>query len=149
MRCSLPFVSVLVFLFFTERQRVVEAGGAVHAITVGRHTQWRVGLVGMAVTRAIGDADARDDGVICTPEVTQLHLDADDAYLIVACDGLWDVMTPTEAVALVRDTVKEPSMCAKRLVTEAITRCSGDNITVAVVFLKANSTCEVVHGRAS
>lgn len=42
------------------------------------------------------------------------------------------------------DTVKEPSMCAKRLGSEALTRLSGDNITVIVAFLKDVSTAEVV-----
>ena len=44
----------------------------------------------------------------------------------------------------VEDTVKEPSMCAKRLGSEAMTRMSGDNITVVVAYLKDVSTAEVV-----
>ena len=37
-----------------------------------------------------------------------------DDFLVVASDGLWDVMSSTAAVGLVHDTVKEPSMCAQR-----------------------------------
>ena len=40
-----------------------------------------------------------------------------------------------EAVALVHDTVKQPAMSAQRLVTEALARGSGDNVTCVVAFL--------------
>jgi hypothetical protein len=40
--------------------------------------------------------------------------------------------------------VKEPSMCAKRLGAEALTRASGDNITVVIAFVKDVSTAELV-----
>jgi serine/threonine protein phosphatase PrpC len=49
-----------------------------------------------------------------------------------------------EAFSLIRDTVKDPGMCAKRLGSEAVTRNSGDNITVVVVFLKRQNTAETV-----
>jgi hypothetical protein len=45
---------------------------------------------------------------------------------------------------MIKDTVKEPSMCAKRLGCEALTRLSGDNVTVLVGFLRGNRTCENV-----
>jgi hypothetical protein len=48
--------------------------------------------------------------------------------------------TPTR----VASQVKEPSMCAKRLGAEALTRASGDNITVVIAFVKDVSTAELV-----
>lgn len=72
------------------------------------------------------------------------ELSAEDDFVIVACDGLWDVVSNEEAVAFVKDTVKEPSMCAKRLVAEAGTRLSGDNVTVVVAFLRPVSTAQTV-----
>jgi hypothetical protein len=45
---------------------------------------------------------------------------------------------------MIKDTVKEPGMCAKRLGSEAMTRMSGDNITVVVAFLKDLATSEKV-----
>ena len=105
---------------------------------------WRVGDVGVAVTRALGDADAKAHGVVSTPETTTIALDHDrDDAIILACDGLWDVVNNHDAVAMIKDTVKEPSMCAKRLGSEALTRLSRDNVTVAVGFMRAR-TCEVV-----
>ena len=49
-------------------------------------------------------------------------------------------------VGLVRDTVKDPSMCAKRLATEALMRGSNDNVTVLVAFLRPVPTLERVYG---
>jgi serine/threonine protein phosphatase PrpC len=61
--------------------------------------------------------------------------------LILASDGLWEVLSQEEAVGLVADTVKDPDMCAKRLATEAMTRGSRDNITVLVAFLQVGARC--------
>ena len=105
---------------------------------------YRVGPAGLAVTRALGDADCSAYGVTAEPEVRRVRLTPRDAYVVVACDGFWDVVSAPEVGAMLRDTVKEPSMCAKRLGSEALTRMSGDNITVIVAFLKDVDTAETV-----
>ena len=124
-----------------ERDRIVSAGGTLRRVG----DAWRVGDAGLAVTRAMGDADCKRDGVTPLPEVTKVDLNASRAeYLVVACDGLWDVVSDEECVKMIKDTVKEPNMCAKRLGSEALTRMSGDNITVVVAFLKDLATSEKV-----
>ncbi|RWW64122.1 hypothetical protein BHE74_00028678 [Ensete ventricosum] len=65
--------------------------------------------------------------------------------LVMASDGLWDVISNEEVVSIIKDTVKEPSMCSKRLATEAAARGSKDNITVIVVFLRPVSTAERIY----
>lgn len=76
--------------------------------------------------RSFGDADLKTCGVISEPDITTTVLEESDPFLILATDGLWDVISSQQAVDLVRDTVKEPTMCAQRLVTEAISRGSGE-----------------------
>ncbi|OUS43127.1 Serine/threonine protein phosphatase [Ostreococcus tauri] len=106
---------------------------------------WRVGEVGVAVTRALGDADAKAHGVVAQPETVVVTLDPElDDALILACDGLWDVVSSEDAIGMIKDTVKEPSMCAKRLGSEALTRLSRDNVTVVVGFIRGARTCENV-----
>lgn len=56
----------------------------------------------------MGDGDAKAEGVMAEPEVEQLCLTAQDTFLILASDGLWDHVRPSEAVGLVHDTVKVP-----------------------------------------
>lgn len=53
-----------------------------------------------------------------------------------------------DAVALVRDTVKHPGMCAQRLAVEALARGGGDNVAVAVIFLPGHGTTGACRGRA-
>lgn len=64
---------------------------------------------------------------------------------MMACDGIWDVIPSAHAAALVQSTVKEPSMCCKRLLAEATTRGSRDNLTCVVAFLRPVSTLEEVY----
>lgn len=64
-------------------------------------------------------------GVIAEPEVSHVAVQSGDAFLVLATDGLWDVLSNEAVIKLVKDTVKEPTMCAQRLITEAITQGSG------------------------
>ena len=128
-----------------ERVRIENSGGLLRRMPNGRGGDtWRVGTSGLAVTRAMGDADCKGDGVTSLPEITKVDLSGGDEYIVVACDGLWDVVSNEECVKMIKDTVKEPGMCAKRLGSEAMTRMSGDNITVVVAFLKDLATSEKV-----
>ncbi|KAK4581171.1 hypothetical protein RGQ29_024734 [Quercus rubra] len=123
-----------------ERERVVSAGGQVK----WQVDTWRVGTAALQVTRSIGDDDLKP-AVTAEPEMTETDLSGEDEFLVMASDGLWDVVSNTDVVNIIRDTVKEPGMCAKRLATEAAERGSKDNITVIVVFLRPVSTAERIY----
>jgi serine/threonine protein phosphatase PrpC len=69
----------------------------------------------------------------------------DGEFLIVACDGLWDVVEDQEAVDLVRNFISDKTSihslksrqdkAARYLIDEALRRGSTDNITVIVYWL--------------
>lgn len=67
-------------------------------------------------------------------------LDGSEDYLILACDGFWDTVSPDEAVRVVSDHLQEntgdTTMVAHKLVASARDAGSSDNITVIVVFLR-------------
>ena len=68
-------------------------------------------------------------------------LTGDEDFLILACDGLWDVVKPGEAVDLVFQHLAEGgerSSVAKLLVDSAKSGGSNDNISVVVVFLDSH-----------
>ena len=69
-----------------ERARVAAAGGEVSVRAGG----WRVGAAGLAVTRSVGDADAKAQGVSAVAETADTALGEGDTFLILATDGLWD-----------------------------------------------------------
>ncbi|KAE8125119.1 hypothetical protein FH972_019954 [Carpinus fangiana] len=123
-----------------ERERVVSAGGEVK----WQVDTWRVGPAALQVTRSIGDDDLKP-AVTAEPEITETNLSVEDEFLIMGSDGLWDVVSNADVIRIIRDTVKEPGMCAKRLATEAAERGSKDNITVIVVFLRPVSTAERIY----
>jgi serine/threonine protein phosphatase PrpC len=114
-----------------ERARVAAAGGEVSVRMGG----WRVGAAGLQVTRSVGDADVKGQGVTAEAEVGEWDLTPDDSFLLLATDGVWEWVGSGEAVELVHDTVKQPAMCAQRLVAEALARGSRDNATAVVAFL--------------
>lgn len=63
----------------------------------------------------------------------------------MASDGLWDVLSNEDVISIIRDTVKDPGMCSKRLASEAAERGSKDNISVIIVFLRPVSTAERIY----
>jgi protein phosphatase PTC1 len=107
-----------------EIERITNAGGFV---VMGR-------VNGMlAVTRSLGDR-AMKDFVSGEPHLTETVLNDDDTHLILACDGVWDVIEDDEAVELVSKFEKAQE-AAKHLLVTALKKGSTDNISVIVVKL--------------
>ncbi|CAK9875829.1 unnamed protein product [Sphagnum jensenii] len=108
-----------------ERQRIEDAGGVV--MWVGT---WRVGGV-LAVSRAFGDRLLKRY-VVAEPEIQEDTIKEGVDFLVLASDGLWDVVTNDEAVSMV-GPVPDPQDAAKMLTDEAYRRGSADNITCVIV----------------
>ena len=111
-----------------EKLRIEAAGGFVHAKRV-------LGI--LAVARSLGDHGLKEY-VIAKPYVSETTLTkAEGQFVIVACDGLWDVMKDQEAVDMVREiAATDPKdSVAEVLVQEAVKRGSTDNITAIVAWL--------------
>lgn len=130
-----------------EAKRIEEAGGF-----IGRNK--RVNGV-LAISRALGDHMLKENDVISAePYCVETDLCDADTHLVLACDGLWDVMTDQEAVDLmimklneikkVNETAPKDKKLSSNemlkktsqaLVHEAIARRSLDNVTVMLVEL--------------
>lgn len=108
-----------------ERERIEQAGGSV--MWAGT---WRVGGV-LAVSRAFGDRLLKRY-VVAEPEIQEETIGATDDFLILASDGLWDVVKDQEAVNLAQ-MITDAEKAAKCLAEEAYRRGSADNITCVVV----------------
>lgn len=90
----------------------------------------------LAVSRAIGDV-ALQPYVTCEPELISHKLADEDEYLVLATDGVWDVLSNEQVARLVRNTAPRGFLeCAKVLCSEALIMGSTDNVTVLVVDLK-------------
>ncbi|RYP05132.1 hypothetical protein DL764_004017 [Monosporascus ibericus] len=106
-----------------EGKRIANAGGLI--------LNNRVNGV-LAVTRALGDTYMKDL-VTGHPYTTETVIQAElDEFIIIACDGLWDVCSDQEAVDLVRD-IQDPVAASKLLVDHALSRFSTDNLSCMIV----------------
>jgi serine/threonine protein phosphatase PrpC len=105
-----------------EKKRINDLGGFVH--------QGRVAGV-LAVSRALGDV-AFQPFVSPVPSIDVVELQNDDPFLILACDGVFDVFTENEVVALVQN-VSDARTAAAVIRDAAYFAGSRDNISVVVI----------------
>lgn len=83
------------------------------------------------------------------PEVSHYTLGPNDEFMVLGCDGLWDVLSSQRAVEFARIKLKEhndPQQCANQLVAEAVRMHSSDNITVIVVCFGEDPPKRRVYG---
>mmetsp|Transcript_21122 Transcript_21122/g.45107 ORF Transcript_21122/g.45107 Transcript_21122/m.45107 type:complete len:324 (+) Transcript_21122:131-1102(+) len=86
-----------------ECKRVIEAGGQIINDRVN-------GM--LAMTRALGDHLLKtpalpNDVVSNVPDISSTDITPQDQFVVLACDGIWDVMTDQQAVELVSLSVQE------------------------------------------
>ncbi|KAL7159924.1 hypothetical protein ABFS83_01G060500 [Erythranthe nasuta] len=119
-----------------EKQRIEAAGGS-----VTNRNGWRVQGV-LATSRSIGDYYLKPY-VTSVPEVTVVNRSDSDEFLIIATDGLFDVICNDVACELVKKCLASghnsrqagASVAATLLAELAIAKGSKDNVSVIVVQL--------------
>ncbi|CAH0395229.1 unnamed protein product [Bemisia tabaci] len=120
----------------SERARIIANGGDVSYV----HGAWRVNGH-LALSRALGDGpDEKRLGVlIADPDILTFELGRHrPRFLVLATDGLWDVLSNEDVVAfLTPRRLREEYFGAKSLAYYAYLRGSEDNITVVVVDLRS------------
>lgn len=122
----------------TERIRVEAAGGFV---------QWNRVDGDLAVSRALGDFGYKnrsdlppaEQKISPHPDISVHERTEKDDLLLLACDGLWDVMSTEEAVNQVREIFEsgETAMLkvAEEMLDISLNKGSKDNVSVVVVKL--------------
>lgn len=124
-----------------EERRIKKAGGVVlnvngvWRLTAGKNESGTCPGY-LAVSRAFGDNGFKDPQllVVCTPDVRTVDLVQEDAFVILACDGVWDVLSNQEAVDIASEHFANPIAAAAALVRSAFKKGSLDNITATVVM---------------
>lgn len=121
----------------SERPRIEKLGGVVYDGYLNGD---------LSVARAIGDWHMkRPEGSPCPltaePELQEKVLCEEDEFLILACDGLWDVMSSQCAVTIARKELmnhNDPEKCSRELVRQALNWNTRDNLTVVVVCFSSD-----------
>ena len=142
----------------TERRRITAVGGKIEFCGC-----WRVVAdhpikpvrAALAVSRSLGDIDFKrptDAGVTAEPDVRRFELDENVNFLILASDGLWDVIRDQEAGDIARKKLTELGVfqggrcvladekrieiachaAAKELLDTSLTRGTSDNVTAII-----------------
>lgn len=118
-----------------EKRRITRLGGKLRK----DGTIWRIN--DLSVSRAFGDKES-SNYVTHRPDLYKYKLTKKDKFMIIACDGLWDVMEAQNAVNMVTDLCYDLHMkrinhefnISRKLAEMAIEMDSGDNVTCIVVF---------------
>ncbi|XP_020274580.1 probable protein phosphatase 2C 48 [Asparagus officinalis] len=71
------------------------------------------------MSRAFGDYCIKDFGLISVPEVTKRMVTDRDQFIILATDGVWDVISNEEAIQIVSSAI-DKGKSAKKLVECAV-----------------------------
>mmetsp|Transcript_4083 Transcript_4083/g.12713 ORF Transcript_4083/g.12713 Transcript_4083/m.12713 type:complete len:278 (-) Transcript_4083:58-891(-) len=116
------------------------AGGACPVFCFGANADspMRCYPGGLSLSRSIGDVTLKyhpKKVVVGDPEVVQQRLADGDKFVILACDGIWDVMTNDKAVSIVARALRDKQDAAKQLVRQAFLLGSTDNMTAIVIWL--------------
>lgn len=115
-----------------EKLRIEKLGGVVYDEYLNGE---------LSVARALGDWHMKgpkgsSSPLTAEPELEEMILSEEDEFLILGCDGLWDVMSSQCAVTIAREELmshNDPERCSRELVREALKRNTCDNLTVVVV----------------
>ncbi|KAK7321604.1 hypothetical protein VNO77_32414 [Canavalia gladiata] len=133
-----------------EAERIRRCNGCVYALEEEPQIE-RVWLPnnknspGLAMSRAFGDFLLKDHGVIAIPHISYHPLTSSDQFIVLATDGVWDVLSNIEVASIVWSVDTEES--AARAVVEAATSAwekkypsyKVDDCTVVCLFLKNKS----------
>jgi serine/threonine protein phosphatase PrpC len=128
-----------------DKDRIIKMGGTLE-FSEGDDPR----INGMSVSRSFGDLD--NTFISQTPDVFDYNLSS-EKFIIMGCDGIWDVLNNQDAVDYVLEKYQELKLknkslsnlkskseanIAQKLGDYAITKGSQDNISVSIIFLTNN-----------
>ena len=130
-----------------ERKRIEEWGGFVSpapepGVSARVWLDPNFTMIGLAMSRSLGDYAVTAVGVIPQPDVTQYKVEEGDKFMILASDGVWEFIESQEAVEIVHLNMdKGAEEACKVLIDTATERWQEeegdyrDDITAIVVKL--------------
>lgn len=138
-----------------ESERIVKAGGTVEESQGGARTHYRVNG-NLNLSRAIGDLEYKKNAdlqpheqmITSTPDVVRMERSADDEFIVLGCDGVWDVLTNDDCVHFVRSRLAE-GKGLKEICEEIADECLSPDPKATQGIGADNITCMIVDFRKS
>ncbi len=115
---------------YLEKIKIEKLGGVITNIDCPR-------IQGLATSRAFGDLDTKPY-VSHIPDIFDYELN-NIKYVVLACDGLWDVLSNQEVVNFINEELHNLNNkdidISKKLADYAIKKGSTDNISIIIIYL--------------
>lgn len=112
-----------------ERDRILAGGGAIKRVEIGGSQHGPLRVDGrLCVSRSFGDPDV-SALVSEVPDVSVTRIPASGGRLIIASDGVWDVLSSRQAALFARKYPKDLGRACERVVRKAFTSVSYATMT--------------------
>ena len=149
----------------SEKTRIEKGGGMVYQTPSliplhqnGKEIEppWRVLPGRLSVSRTFGDVEAKNEKlggmknvVVALPDITEIELDEDFNFMVLGCDGIFDVLSNEEILECVKIVLKEKEindlnnvniseLCgyiADMIIKSSLAKDSYDNVSCIVVAI--------------
>ena len=152
-----------------EKKRIEQAGGKIYQTPSlfplfqnGKQIEipWRVLPGRLSVSRTFGDIEAKDEKfggmknvVVALPDIKELEINDEYNFIVIGCDGIFDVLTNEELLECVKIVLKEKKMTeyindddvhelcgefAAMIIKSALAKDSFDNVSCIVIAINLN-----------
>jgi len=111
-----------------EKSRIEKIGGRISNYDIPRVQ----GI--LAVSRALGDVKLKPF-ISSEPRIIEGNLCKENDFVILACDGVWDVLSPEDVIEIAR-SAESPLAGALQIKEHTLESGSTDNISVIVLDLR-------------
>ena len=94
-----------------EQERIESMGGFVspppeEGLSARVWLDCNYSQIGLAMSRSLGDHAVKSVGVIATPVVTKHEISANDSFMVIATDGVWEFLSSQQVVDLVSNDLE-------------------------------------------
>jgi len=108
-----------------ESNRIINEGGYIKNGRVAGQ---------LMISRAFGDWEFKTSGVICSPHITKIEINDKCKYVIMASDGVWDVLDDLDVYKFSLSAENCKSLCDD-IIQNALEKESTDNLSCFVIKL--------------
>ena len=139
-----------------EQKRILENGGEIHpyyeedGVFEGPDRIYAKNKVypGLVMSRTLGDLEAKKIGVISEPDIIAKKIEKNSKFVVLASDGLWDVLKPYDVNRIIRPFFKKGDIegACQALMKKAKQQWikdkeERDDITIIIVFIGTPNNC--------
>ena len=150
-----------------EKARIQLAGGEIYkdknpfsSLENKIEMPWRISPGKLNVTRTFGDIKVKDEkfggsktSIVALPDITEINLDDDYNFIVMGCDGIFDVIKNEELIDCFDVVIKENKMTEEikaedihkicgdfndMIIKSALSRNSFDNLSCISIALNLN-----------